>query len=178
MALYCCDPRSGKADGGTLMKKTYIVANSVRCTLCGDNIFSSHVHDFVTCKCGNISVDGGQDYLRRSGGMETHVDTSIVMFEHHVKFITETLTDMREHTEGTDDTYAIVMCILSSLMNTGYMLVNTSRDLDRQFLTYHGEDARTAVVWALDTGRTNVGIVLAVIRTVRDAGFLKEKDLT
>jgi hypothetical protein len=31
-------------------------------------IISKHRHDFVTCTCGAISVDGGQDYLRRVGG--------------------------------------------------------------------------------------------------------------
>jgi hypothetical protein len=25
-----------------------------------------HRHDFVTCKCGRVSVDGGKDYLKRS----------------------------------------------------------------------------------------------------------------
>jgi hypothetical protein len=31
-------------------------------------IVSKHRHDFVTCTCGAISVDGGQAYLRRVGG--------------------------------------------------------------------------------------------------------------
>jgi hypothetical protein len=31
-------------------------------------IISKHRHDFVTCTCGAISVDGGQAYLRRVGG--------------------------------------------------------------------------------------------------------------
>ena len=33
--------------------------------ICGDEIESKHRHDFVTCKCGACSVDGGHDYLRR-----------------------------------------------------------------------------------------------------------------
>jgi hypothetical protein len=43
-----------------------IVSNSVICKKCGDVIYSRHRHDFVTCKCGNVAVDGGQEYLRRS----------------------------------------------------------------------------------------------------------------
>lgn len=42
-----------------------IIRNAIRCRLCGDEIESKHRHDFVTCKCGACSVDGGHDYLRR-----------------------------------------------------------------------------------------------------------------
>lgn len=45
------------------MKK--IKKNAARCKKCGDVIESRHVHDFVTCKCGAISVDGGHYYLKR-----------------------------------------------------------------------------------------------------------------
>ena len=43
-----------------------IIKNSIQCNLCGDIIESTHRHNFVTCKCGCCSVDGGLDYLRRS----------------------------------------------------------------------------------------------------------------
>jgi hypothetical protein len=46
-----------------------IVQNAVICSKCDDFIVSKHRHDFVTCKCGAISVDGGQAYLRRVGGL-------------------------------------------------------------------------------------------------------------
>lgn len=38
--------------------------NRAKCKLCGDIIESIHTHDFVSCSCGEISVDGGQSYLR------------------------------------------------------------------------------------------------------------------
>lgn len=41
---------------------------------CGDEPYSASVHDFRSCKCGAISVDGGQSYLRR-------VATSIDLIE-------------------------------------------------------------------------------------------------
>jgi HD-like signal output (HDOD) protein len=44
-----------------------IIENAATCLSCGDRIFSKHRHDFVTCSCGAISVDGGQEYLRRVG---------------------------------------------------------------------------------------------------------------
>ncbi len=43
-----------------------IIRNAVQCNLCGDIIESTYRHDFVTCKCGCCSIDGGLDYLRRS----------------------------------------------------------------------------------------------------------------
>lgn len=42
-----------------------IIKNAICCNICGDEIESKHVHNFVTCKCGASSVDGGQEYLRR-----------------------------------------------------------------------------------------------------------------
>lgn len=43
-----------------------IIRNSAKCLRCGDEVESKHRHDFVTCKCGAISVDGGKEYLKRS----------------------------------------------------------------------------------------------------------------
>jgi hypothetical protein len=40
--------------------------NRAKCKLCGDILESFHHHDFVTCKCGEISIDGGQNYFRCS----------------------------------------------------------------------------------------------------------------
>lgn len=39
--------------------------NEVQCLKCNDRIRSYHCHDFKTCKCGHVSVDGGLDYHRR-----------------------------------------------------------------------------------------------------------------
>ena len=43
-----------------------IIRNRVKCNHCGQIIESKSRHDFKTCKCGRVSVDGGMDYLRRS----------------------------------------------------------------------------------------------------------------
>ena len=44
-----------------------IVQNAVICNKCDEFIVSKNRHDFVECECGNIFVDGGQEYLRRGG---------------------------------------------------------------------------------------------------------------
>lgn len=38
--------------------------NRAKCKLCNDIIESKHEHDYVTCKCGEISVDGGTEYYK------------------------------------------------------------------------------------------------------------------
>jgi hypothetical protein len=34
------------------------------CPKCKDRIFSRSRHDFVSCKCGEVSIDGGLDYCK------------------------------------------------------------------------------------------------------------------
>lgn len=47
-----------------------IIINKIKCKKCGDTIESISVHDFKFCKCGDVAVDGGHDYLRKSGNRE------------------------------------------------------------------------------------------------------------
>ena len=35
--------------------------NRAKCKICKEIIESFHRHDYVTCSCGEISIDGGQD---------------------------------------------------------------------------------------------------------------------
>ena len=42
-----------------------IIKNAIQCKLCGEIIESRDVHEYVQCKCGACSVDGGLCYLRR-----------------------------------------------------------------------------------------------------------------
>jgi len=53
-----------------------IISNKAKCLKCGDVIESKSVHDFVTCSCGSLSVDGGKDYLRRVGNYGDFEDLS------------------------------------------------------------------------------------------------------
>jgi len=54
-----------------------IIRNSALCLDCDTEIESTHRHDFRYCKCGNLAVDGGKDYLRRLFTTSNYVDTSI-----------------------------------------------------------------------------------------------------
>ena len=57
------------------MKK--IIVNKIKCNKCGDIIESTHRHDFKICKCGAVAIDGGHDYLRRCGDLDSYEDLSV-----------------------------------------------------------------------------------------------------
>ena len=52
--------------------------NAVKCLKCEEIIESKHRHDFVTCGCGNVSVDGGKDYCRRVFKSKEYVEVRVV----------------------------------------------------------------------------------------------------
>lgn len=54
-----------------------ILRNQAMCPDCGDHVASFNVHDYRSCKCGNISVDGGVDYLRRLFKGKRPIETSV-----------------------------------------------------------------------------------------------------
>jgi hypothetical protein len=83
----------------------YLVRNQAKCLKCGDVIVSRHTHDFVTCSCGALSVDGGISYARRAFDNDTpweelsiYSDTPIPMGDHRLENSTSTL--LRTHPAG------------------------------------------------------------------------------
>ena len=61
------------------MSDYMILQNQIRCKTCGDEPYSAHRHDYKNCKCGAVAVDGGMDYLKRSGDPDGYVDLSYSM---------------------------------------------------------------------------------------------------
>lgn len=54
-----------------------IIHNRIRCKHCNDIVESKSRHDFVSCSCGKVFVDGGHDYCRwgfPSGNPEDHIE--------------------------------------------------------------------------------------------------------
>lgn len=58
-------------------ERPYLLENAAKCLECNTRIVSTFRHDFVTCPCGNVSVDGGHDYARRVFGEGQWVDDNI-----------------------------------------------------------------------------------------------------
>lgn len=53
-----------------------LTKNAAKCNQCGDVVESKHRHDFVSCTCGNLSVDGGLAYTRRCFGKAGYQELS------------------------------------------------------------------------------------------------------
>lgn len=47
-----------------IMKK--LIENKEQCKLCGDILISKSTHNKKSCSCGNLTVDGGMDYIKRN----------------------------------------------------------------------------------------------------------------
>lgn len=58
------------------MKEQKIISNKAKCAKCGDTIESKHRHDFKSCKCEAIFVDGGTSYIRRGGDLADIIELS------------------------------------------------------------------------------------------------------
>lgn len=100
-----------------MTEETIIVSNQVRCNKCADEPFSSHVHDFKYCKCGNIAVDGGMSYLRRVGDIDSYKEMSITATKKCIDDCIEALT----WAEETDrNKYGTVFAIFRALRDNGY----------------------------------------------------------
>lgn len=55
-----------------------IIRNSAKCLECNTEIESKHRHDYVTCACSKVHVDGGTDYIKRGVAADAKwEDTSI-----------------------------------------------------------------------------------------------------
>lgn len=48
--------------------------NKARCKLCGDIIESKFTHNFVSCKCGEIFLDGGNSYWRSGANKLANIE--------------------------------------------------------------------------------------------------------
>lgn len=53
-----------------------ISRNLIRCKYCKSIIESVHTYDFKTCTCGRVGVDGGHEYLKRTGSFEDYEELS------------------------------------------------------------------------------------------------------
>jgi hypothetical protein len=54
-----------------------ILQNSIKCKKCNNEVISHYTHDFKSCPCGSVYVDGGKSYLRRCGELENMIETSV-----------------------------------------------------------------------------------------------------
>lgn len=70
--------------------------NAIRCRHCGDVVESHGQHDFHSCWCGKVAVDGGQAYLGRTGFSDDAEELSVVD-RPSIKLVSRRLAAQREH---------------------------------------------------------------------------------
>ena len=58
-----------------------IIQNEAQCNKCKAIVFSAHRHDYKTCECGAIAVDGGTAYLKRVGNREDIIERALDLDE-------------------------------------------------------------------------------------------------
>ena len=46
---------------------------TITCLKCGETIYSRCRHDMRFCSCGKTAIDGGQDYTRIMGSLDSQV---------------------------------------------------------------------------------------------------------
>ena len=89
----------------------------MKCLKCGDKPFSAHRHDFKYCECGSIAVDGGMDYLKRSGNLKESIELSVAIKEDTYQEMVKTL----QWCEDTERNHLGVICaIFRVLRYNGY----------------------------------------------------------
>lgn len=78
--------------------------NCVRCTNCGDKIYSRATYDFHYCRCGETFVDGGFDYIRCGGKFEIKEGIASI----YRKFINTSRIALYNDWNYREDKYGII----------------------------------------------------------------------
>ena len=100
-----------------------ILSNQASCTLCGDAPYSATRHDYKTCKCGNLSVDGGMDYIRRVREDRSNtVEMSIEWEDELVRKLTQSIT---EALLTGRNPLGVVCSVARTLRDNGYTIQET-----------------------------------------------------
>jgi hypothetical protein len=99
-------------------RHTTIIQNEAECRKCNDIVWSGHVHDFKSCSCGAISVDGGMDYIHRCGDPDDVIERSMSMEPTHLAEAVKAVETMRR--TGRND-LGIALGVIRSLRNNSLL---------------------------------------------------------
>jgi hypothetical protein len=127
-------------------KERQILRNRAQCTECQDIIESKSTHDCVSCKCGNIQVDGGLSYLKRGSARGAPIELSELRPD-FAAFPQVTADSWLCHPPGWD---AIVLDALGKLSPGARVLQTKSKFGDMRFYIA-GTEADIAVAAAAET---------------------------
>lgn len=106
-----------------------LIQNEAECRKCGDIIWSAHVHDFKSCSCGAISVDGGMEYIRRCGDPGDVIERSLSMESYHLRSVVKAVENMRR--TGRND-LGIALGVIRSLRDNNLLAIDKfTRKMDK-----------------------------------------------
>ena len=150
-----------------------IIQNEAMCNKCGDVVYSAHVHDFRSCKCGAIAVDGGQAYLRRVGDIANFTDRSLTMDSEMLNRAKDAVEKARKKRNSSPllTAAAIIKSLARDRLLATDILAATGPEKTLAAVTV--SKCAEAVEWALNTNRNSYGVVFSVIRALRDRNVLK-----
>ena len=94
------------------MEKMVCIQNEAQCAKCGQIIFSRHRHDFVSCKCRAISVDGGLEYRRYVGDFASIIDRSMYI---PLKAKEDITSAVKKATESGRNDFGVALAIIRAL---------------------------------------------------------------
>lgn len=96
-----------------------ILSNQIECLHCGDMPYSAHRHDFKSCKCGKVEVDGGMDYIKRGGNREDYIEQCISMDK---ALLSQLVEDIDEAKATGRNSLGLVCTFVRTLRDEGYCI--------------------------------------------------------
>lgn len=76
MNLISPDPKQSYTAKTFEEKRVPLRRNRAKCLGCDEMVESASRHDYRSCSCGNLHVDGGLDYIKRSYGDKGWIELS------------------------------------------------------------------------------------------------------
>jgi hypothetical protein len=89
-----------------------IIQNEAQCAKCKAIVFSAHRHDYKSCECGAIAVDGGMAYLKRVGKPDDIIERSMILDE---KIIIECTKAAQWGIDTGRNAYGIALAVIRAL---------------------------------------------------------------
>lgn len=89
-----------------------LIQNEAQCAKCGQIIFSRSRHDFVSCKCGALSVDGGMEYQRIVGNLDNMIDRSMYI---PLKAKEDITSAVKKATESGRNDFGVALAVIRAL---------------------------------------------------------------
>jgi hypothetical protein len=166
----------------------FIVSNQVTCNKCGTTIWSTSRYDYKTCTCGAVGVDGGANYLKRSGNGYNYTEQSILVDAAISDKMNKFFTSIKPKSYNF-----IPSRFLWILFELGYTEALTAmhKEGEHQYLFERAEykfeidgalygKMKDAAKSEFNAGKNAWGIALAMFRAIRDEGYIKalEKMIT